>query len=57
MTSIEHYKEQQKISESEKNSLRRSTKFHTNKLQKAQKIFGKYMEDPSQILHEVDILV
>ena len=55
MTLIEHYREQQKTSESRKYSLHGSTKFHTNKLQKAQKIFEKYLEYPSQVLREVDI--
>jgi hypothetical protein len=55
MTLIEHYRERQMISESGKYSLRGSTKSHTNKLQKAQYIFEKYLENPNEVLRKVDI--
>jgi hypothetical protein len=55
MTLIEHYRERQMISESDKYTLRGSTKSHTNKLQKAQYIFEKYLENPNEVLREVDI--
>ena len=43
------------ISELGKYSLCGSTKSHTNKLQKAQHIFEKYLKDPNEVLREVDI--
>jgi hypothetical protein len=43
------------ISESGKYSLRGSTKSYTNKLQKAQHIFEKYVENPNEVFREVDI--
>ena len=55
MTLIEHNRERQMISESGKYSLRGSTKSHTNKLQKTQHIFEKYLENSNEVLREVDI--
>jgi hypothetical protein len=55
MILLEHYRERQMISESGKYSLCGSIKSHTNKLQKAQHFFEKYLEDPYEVLCEVDI--
>ena len=55
MTLIEHYKERQMISELGKYTFHGSTKFYTNKLQKTQHIFEKYLECPYKVLYEVNI--